>query len=137
MSRSLNWMNQAACRSVDPALFFPTGVNPRYVEARRICTSCPVRVRCLTHAATAEEGLAASGRSGMWGGLTPTGRANRGRDAAPDGAVGVAAVRRVKVLELHAQGLTAKAIAKRIGCHERTVMRITKPLRDQQQAVAA
>lgn len=137
MTRSLGWMDAAACRGTDPNLFFPTGVNPRYVEARRICASCPVRVRCLTDAEEFEQGLTASGRSGMRGGLTPTGRANRSRYADRAGATGVAAARRRKVLELHATGLTAKAIAEHLGCHERTVMRITKPVRDQQQAVAS
>lgn len=43
-----HWRNQAACRSVDPDLFFtPEGERPaaremRERSARRVCASCPV-----------------------------------------------------------------------------------------------
>jgi WhiB family redox-sensing transcriptional regulator len=136
MSRSQDWMDQAACRGADPALFFPKGDNPRYVAARRLCAACPVRVRCVEFAESFEQGAcAAEGRrAGMWGGLTPRGREQRARRA---GSGGVLAARKARVLELHEQGLSAKEIAERLSVHERTVMRITKPIRDRQRAVAA
>jgi WhiB family redox-sensing transcriptional regulator len=66
------WREQAACRGMDPAIFFPedTGGDP-YAEARKVCASCPVQVECREYAISAYE------RAGMWGGWTW----NRRRDA--------------------------------------------------------
>lgn len=133
MTRSQTWMDNAACRTADPKLFFPEGDNPRYRQAREICATCPVRARCADFAESFEQGSCADEgrRTGMWGGLTPKGRVQRARQA---GAPGIAAARKARVLELHALGLTAAEIADRIQCHKRTVMRITKPVRDAQVA---
>jgi WhiB family redox-sensing transcriptional regulator len=46
------WAAKAACRDVDPELFFPKpGQN--VASAKRICASCPVRMPCLEFALTA------------------------------------------------------------------------------------
>jgi transcription factor WhiB len=51
-----------ACRSADPALFFPDpGESDR--EAKAICAACPVRAECLTVAVANGE------RYGVWGGV--------------------------------------------------------------------
>lgn len=61
------WQEHAACRGVDPDLFFPErGETNR--EAKRICLTCPVRVRCLDYALAEGEWL------GIWGGMTPRDR---------------------------------------------------------------
>ena len=63
------WRTRAACRSVDPEVFFPTAeVGPMYdaqvAVAKAVCTRCPVRVECLNEALVRiPEGIA--------GGLTP------------------------------------------------------------------
>jgi WhiB family redox-sensing transcriptional regulator len=57
------WIELAACRGLDAALFFPTrGEWTR--EAREVCGGCPVRAQCLEHALDAGE------KFGIWGGKT-------------------------------------------------------------------
>lgn len=57
------WMDSAACASVDPELWFPErGSNPR--RAKRICADCPVRAQCLAFAVEHHIDY------GIWGGLT-------------------------------------------------------------------
>lgn len=59
----LKWQADAACRGVDPDLFFPErGESTR--EAKEICGICPVRRACLEHA------LAHGERHGIWGGTS-------------------------------------------------------------------
>jgi WhiB family redox-sensing transcriptional regulator len=62
------WRDSAACRHADPELFFPDGSSgPALLaigQARRICTGCAVRARCLDWAL--EHGAA----FGIWGGRT-------------------------------------------------------------------
>ena len=58
-----DWMAKGSCRSVAPAVFFPSdgvGVD----RARRICATCPVSEPCLEYAITARE------KDGVWGGRT-------------------------------------------------------------------
>ena len=62
------WRADAACRDVDPELFFPEG-NARSARAqvrtaKLICRGCPVGVTCLSWA------LATGQEAGIWGGLT-------------------------------------------------------------------
>jgi WhiB family redox-sensing transcriptional regulator len=57
------WMDDAACRGVDPDVFYPvttTGVK----RAQQYCDGCPVRVDCLMFAINLGE------EWGIWGGLT-------------------------------------------------------------------
>jgi WhiB family redox-sensing transcriptional regulator len=58
-------MEQAACTSVDPDLFFPEGKNKREQEynAKQICGSCPIVTDCLQFAIDNEQ-------MGIWGGTT-------------------------------------------------------------------
>lgn len=59
----LPWARHAACRDVDPAIFFPEpGGDER--RALAICQICVVRLACLAYALEAGE------RSGVWGGTT-------------------------------------------------------------------
>lgn len=64
------WAGQAACRGMDPEIFFDPS---RYKEARNICATCPVMKECQEHAIEYEE-------YGFWGGLGPEERARRRRD---------------------------------------------------------
>jgi WhiB family transcriptional regulator, redox-sensing transcriptional regulator len=67
--RRLDWTGEAACRDVDPELFFPEGTAgpaSRQAElAKQVCQTCPVRKPCLA------VGLEQSPGSGIWGGTTP------------------------------------------------------------------
>ncbi len=57
------WRNRAACRGIDPDVFFPV-TEEDADEAKAICNACPVREACLEFA------LAAREKEGVWGGTT-------------------------------------------------------------------
>jgi WhiB family transcriptional regulator, redox-sensing transcriptional regulator len=60
---SLSWRQNAACRGVDPEIFYPVAEEEADV-AKSICAQCPVRQTCLEYA------LAHRERDGVWGGAT-------------------------------------------------------------------
>jgi WhiB family transcriptional regulator, redox-sensing transcriptional regulator len=60
---NLSWRQRAACRGIDPEVFYPTS-DEEADEAKRICAQCPVREPCLEYA------LAHREREGVWGGAT-------------------------------------------------------------------
>jgi WhiB family redox-sensing transcriptional regulator len=57
------WRELAACRGVDPELFFPTR-GEKVAAAKAVCSSCLVRTSC------AEEALANGEKFGIWGGMS-------------------------------------------------------------------
>lgn len=78
----MSWMKRAACRGLDPELFFPvseTGEGAAQAAvAKDVCATCPVRRECLdwaleTHAA------------GVWGGTTESERRVLRREAISTG----------------------------------------------------
>ena len=82
-----DWRPEAACRGLDPELFFSSDdiVNrqerlEREAEAKAVCTRCTVRKDCLSYALDAGE------RYGIWGGLNPQERRALGRARAQDPA---------------------------------------------------
>jgi WhiB family transcriptional regulator, redox-sensing transcriptional regulator len=56
------WRGRAACRGMDPELFFPVGTQEASPEVKAACARCPVRGECL------DFGLAEA--DGVWAGLT-------------------------------------------------------------------
>jgi WhiB family transcriptional regulator, redox-sensing transcriptional regulator len=62
------WRPLAACRNVDPDLFFPpgrTGAGLVHIEAAKsVCRRCAVRLHCLEFA------LATNQQDGVWGGAS-------------------------------------------------------------------
>lgn len=57
------WQDQALCATADPDAWFPEkGGSTR--DAKKICSRCSVRLRCL------EESLLRDERFGIWGGLS-------------------------------------------------------------------
>jgi len=66
MSTAATWMEQAACSSADPELFFLPRTDHHTAQALAICHWCPVRSECLSTA------LAEGHVDGIWGGLTET-----------------------------------------------------------------
>ena len=70
--RRVDWRLLAACRDLDPDLFFPIGmVGPavtQVAEAKQACLTCPVRTPCLDWA------LRHCQDHGIWGGTTETER---------------------------------------------------------------
>ena len=65
-----DWRFAAACRGMDPALFFVDGAghDPRREAALAVCRACPVAADCLRDAIDTGE------VDGIRGGLTPTAR---------------------------------------------------------------
>jgi hypothetical protein len=51
-----DWRARAACRDVDPEMFFPVAEagtpagDVAILHAKRVCRGCPVRAECLTFA---------------------------------------------------------------------------------------
>ena len=58
-----SWRRRAACRGVDPEVFYPV-TDEDAGTAKSICSTCPVREACLEHALSSRE------REGIWGGAT-------------------------------------------------------------------
>lgn len=74
--RGEDWTAQAACREVDPELFFPHPSDARGAAvAKSICAGCPVIDQCRDGA------LARREPHGVWGGLDERERHNAIRRA--------------------------------------------------------
>ena len=59
-----DWRNLAACRGLNPDLFFAERGDTLTVRnARAVCATCPVAAECLEYAIANDETV------GMWGGL--------------------------------------------------------------------
>lgn len=62
-----HWLDRAACRDVDPEIFFPTGSGVlgerEVIRAKAVCRRCPVRPECL-HWARPEPGRGLPGDRG-------------------------------------------------------------------------
>lgn len=60
---NLSWRQRAACRGIDPDVFYPA-TDEEAAEAKAVCSVCPVRETCLEYALGHRE------RDGVWGGAT-------------------------------------------------------------------
>ena len=60
---NLVWRQRAACRGVDPDVFYPA-TDEEAEAAKAICGQCSVRQACLEYALSNRE------RDGVWGGCT-------------------------------------------------------------------
>ena len=62
-----NWRTRAACRSVDPDLFFAEGTAgpavAQIADAKQVCQTCQVRTACLNWAVENFQ------QHGVWGGM--------------------------------------------------------------------
>ena len=66
-SKMYPFLDDAACRGLDPELFYAEG-GAAVAKAKGICAQCDLRVRCLEWAIAREE-------FGVWGGTTARERA--------------------------------------------------------------
>lgn len=57
------WNRNAACRGLDPEIFYPVS-EEEAERAKAVCGQCPVQADCLEHALGSRE------RDGVWGGAT-------------------------------------------------------------------
>ena len=62
-----DWRQDAACRDLDTAVFFPEN-DEEVATALAVCATCPVREACLEFALVTRQD------DGIWGGLTETER---------------------------------------------------------------
>jgi WhiB family transcriptional regulator, redox-sensing transcriptional regulator len=66
--KGAHWRDHAACRDVDPELFFPAGnAGPallQIAQAKPVCAACPARLPCLDWA------MASHQEAGVWGGTS-------------------------------------------------------------------
>ncbi len=62
-TNTLVWRQRAACRGVDPDIFYPMSDDDAG-DAKAICGQCPVKGACLEWALTSRE------KEGVWGGAT-------------------------------------------------------------------
>lgn len=67
------WMVRAACRGLDPELWFP-GPTDTPTTALRICGACAVREACTDYA------IAEGHTHGIWGGLSERARVRLGKE---------------------------------------------------------
>lgn len=61
--RAMVWRQRAACRGVDPDIFYPV-TDEDAEDAKAICRACPVQEACLEWALRVRE------KDGVWGGAT-------------------------------------------------------------------
>ena len=73
-----DWRSHAACRNVDPRVFFPQS-DLFSNKAKLICSTCPVRGQCLDWAVATRQ------RDGIWGGKTSRERRRLVRAGGPAG----------------------------------------------------
>lgn len=114
----LEWHADAACRGVDPDLFFPErGESTR--EAKEICGICPVRRVCLEHALTHGE------RHGIWGGTSERERRSlrRSRPSHDVTRRMLTSTQIERMRHLARDGATAAELAATFGVSRRTVHR--------------
>jgi WhiB family redox-sensing transcriptional regulator len=60
---NLPWRQHAACRGLDPEIFYPP-TDEEAGPAKTVCSQCAVATTCLEHALGSRE------RDGVWGGAT-------------------------------------------------------------------
>ena len=82
---NLSWRQKAACRGLDPEIFYPTS-DDAADTAKSVCNACAVRTPCLEYALSHGE------KFGIWGGLSERERRR---------------VRRQRALERQRRALTA------------------------------
>jgi WhiB family redox-sensing transcriptional regulator len=81
MTEPTGWRERAACRHLDPEVFFPEGTAGPALQAidqaKQVCRTCPVRARCLDWA------LVHHAHFGIWGGHTEAERRDLRQHALP------------------------------------------------------
>lgn len=141
-----DWRFRAACREVDPELFFPPpAAGPSYdaqvAKAKAVCAGCPVRAECLDEALRRIP-------DGICGGLTPEERrAHRGPRVKPASAMVPATLadaealgkggRRKVGIYLLGVGRPVGYVRDKLGVEDRTVQRWAANLRAAENAANA
>ena len=98
----------AACRSLDPELFFAER-GESVVRAREVCRGCPIVVECREFAVTNNE------RFGIWGDTSPRDRRRIRHERRTDGAAPV----RTHCDRGHVWDERCVAVARCVECRDR------------------
>ncbi|WP_406516354.1 WhiB family transcriptional regulator [Streptomyces sp. NBC_00873] len=138
----LEWRHEAACRWIDPDLFWPLGesmaARQQAEQAKAVCATCPVRTQCLEWAVETRQDF------GVWGGMSE--RERRGlhrRKARSYGASEVSALQQILTerldlfLDAQARGLLPGQIARELGTNVQTVNNVLAVLEERAQRDAA
>ncbi|PSK57018.1 Transcriptional regulator WhiB1 [Streptomyces sp. 111WW2] len=112
----------AACRQVDPDLFFPVGHTLGWLkqieQAKQVCNRCPMRSACL------EWALSTGQWSGVWGGLTETERRTLARGRVDRARSYELCIKEQEYIEKRvAEGATQRTIADELGVGHNAVSR--------------
>lgn len=108
---------QAACYGIPTDMFFPRGDEQALLAAaKRVCRNCPIADACLQYAV-------ANHMQGVWGGTSELerDRIRHGRPQ-PKRWTATASTRR-RIVQLDAEGDTARQIGVKLGVSMRTVGR--------------
>lgn len=70
-----DWRDKAACRDMDPDLFFPTTSSEERL-ALKACAQCPAICECARYAAQHDR-ISGYPLQGVWGGVNRSRRRNR------------------------------------------------------------
>ena len=110
------WLDQAACRDLDPERFFPeSGEQTKAAEAKAICAGCQVRDQCLDLAVKAAGGI--DHDHGVFGGTLPAERSRLRGNTFPEPS----AYRQDRELAAQAHQLAnqvgLRQAARRLGVH--------------------
>lgn len=77
------WQERALCAEVDADMFFPEKGGDLHTP-HRVCDLCAVRQECLDYAMDVESRPWVTGRYGIYGGLSPRGRARLAGEELPE-----------------------------------------------------
>ncbi|WP_093803948.1 WhiB family transcriptional regulator [Streptomyces sp. Wb2n-11] len=132
------WWNLAACREVDPELFFPANCNDLARNAKKVCGGCPVQLECLQWALDARQDF------GVWGGLTERERRQLHRrkprmyNTSILSAVDhILAYRLDEFRAAQARGLTSGQMARELGTNVQTISKVAAALKGAEALDAA
>jgi WhiB family redox-sensing transcriptional regulator len=133
--------NSALCAQTDPELFYADGmggaVHYRTVDAKKVCTRCPLQTACLAWALDTEQSY------GVWGGATEDERRLMRRQgasgASSDGEAKTQRCldRQVWIEEQVRAGMGQRELAKRLGVSRATLCRAIARFEQERAAGAA
>ena len=110
------WLDQAACRDLDPERFFPeSGEQTKAAEAKAICASCQVRDQCRDLAVKAAGGL--DHDHGVFGGTLPAERSRLRGNTFPEPSVLPGAPRPGRAAHQLASQVGLRQAARQLGVH--------------------
>jgi WhiB family transcriptional regulator, redox-sensing transcriptional regulator len=118
-----SFFEEAICVGAEPGIFDGESLMD-VLEAKRICSACPIQAMCLDWATQTQD-------AGVWGGLTPEERKNLrgGTNPADIGEIRLLETNRARLLSDPASILAAE-----FEVTERTIYRWRKTMRHNQKA---